>query len=232
MPPPAAAGRAEGHTGRPYTVRVVAQALHLIRHGEVDNPAGVIYGRLPGFGLSERGAAMAAMTADAIADLPVTRLIASPLLRTQQSAAPISDRFGLPIEPDDRVIESSNKLQGRVSRGAALFREPRDWAYFRNPLQPSWGEPYTEILHRMRLAVLDAFQSTAGGHVVIVSHQLPIWTVHRSVHREPLAHDPRRRRCALSSVTTFERRNGRLVETAYADPAAPLLAGAVDRGAT
>lgn len=213
-------------------MRVVAQALHLIRHGEVYNPAGVIYGRLPGFRLSERGEEMAARTADAIADLPVTRLIASPLLRTQQSAQPIAERFGLPIERDDRVIESANKLEGRVSRGGALLREPRDWPYFRNPLQPSWGEPYTAILARMRLAIADAFESTEHGHVVIVTHQLPIWTVHRAVAQQPLAHDPRRRRCALSSVTSFERRDGLLAEIAYADPAAPLLAHAVDRGAT
>ncbi|MDQ1513504.1 MAG: hypothetical protein QOC59_1346 [Microbacteriaceae bacterium] len=213
-------------------MRVVAQVLHLIRHGEVHNPAGVIYGRLPGFGLSDRGAAMAAMTARGIADLPVTRLIASPLLRTQQSAQPIAELFGLDIEPDERVIESANKLEGRVSRAGALLREPGDWRYFRNPLQPSWGEPYVEVLARMRAAVRDAFESTPNGHVVIVSHQLPIWTVHRSVSGLPLAHDPRRRRCALSSITTFERRDGRIVETAYADPAASVLAAAVDRGAT
>jgi broad specificity phosphatase PhoE len=68
--------------------------------------------------------------------------------------------------------------------------------------------------------------------VVIVSHQLPIWMVHRSVVGAPLAHDPRHRRCALSSVTTFAIRQGRVVETGYEDPAGALLVGAVDQGAT
>ncbi len=213
-------------------MRVVARALHLVRHGEVHNPAGVIYGRLPGFRLSERGQAMAAMTARALGDLPIRRLVASPLLRTQQSAQPIADLFGLPIESDDRLIESGNRLEGRVSRGGALFADVKDWPLFRNPLQPSWGEPYIRIVERMLQALRDIHESTEDGDVAIVSHQLPIWMVHRRVAGKPLPHDPRRRRCALSSVTSFTWRDGRLVETAYADPAASLLAAAVDQGAT
>ena len=196
------------------------------------NPAGVIYGRLPGFRLSERGEAMAAMTADALAELPVTRLIASPLLRTQQSAQPIAERFGLPIEQDERVIEAWNRFEGRVARGAALLKRPQDWPLLVNPARPSWGEPFVDLLHRMQPAVFDAIRGTSGGDVVIVSHQLPIFTVHRSVTGKPLVHDPRRRRCALSSVTSFAVRDGRLTEIDYRDPAAPLLAGAVDTGAT
>jgi len=130
------------------------------------------------------------------------------------------------------VIESGNKLEGRVSRGGALFSEVKDWPLFRNPLQPSWGEPYERIVERMRRALADIHGSTEGGDVVIVSHQLPIWMMHRSVTGKPLPHDPRRRRCALSSVTSFTWRDGRLVETAYADPAAPLLAQAADQGAS
>jgi broad specificity phosphatase PhoE len=220
------------HRGRPYTVGVVAQALHLIRHGEVDNPSGVIYGRLPGYPLSERGARMAAAAAEALEGEPITRLIASPLLRTQQSAAPIAEAFGLEIEPDERVIEAANLFEGRTTSGRAIARDPRAWRLLRNPSRPSWGEPYVEIVRRMNAAIVDALADTPSGQVVIVTHQLPIWMVHRSILGQPLPHDPRRRRCALSSITTLGRRGGRLVEIGYAEPAARLLAGAVDRGAT
>jgi broad specificity phosphatase PhoE len=204
--------------------------VHLVRHGEVHNPAGVVYERLPEFRLSDRGRAMAARTADWLADRPVTRLIASPLLRTQQSAQPIAETFGLAIEPDERVIEAGNRLAGRKV-GREVLRNPADWPLFINPLRPSWGEAFTEIRDRMRLAVLEALQAGDAEHdVVIVSHQLPIWMVHRSVEGAPLPHDPRRRRCALSSVTSFAIRDGRVVETGYADPAGSL--GAVDEGAT
>ncbi|HEV3068841.1 MAG TPA: histidine phosphatase family protein, partial [Streptosporangiaceae bacterium] len=33
--------------------------VHLLRHGEVDNPRGIIYGRLPGYHLSANGRLMA-----------------------------------------------------------------------------------------------------------------------------------------------------------------------------
>ena len=211
---------------------MVARALHLVRHGEVHNPAGVVYERLPEFRLSDRGQAMAATTAEWLADKPVTRLIASPLLRTQQSAQPIADTFGLEIEPDERVIEAGNRFAGRAV-GRSVLRNPADWLLFRNPLRPSWGEAFTEIRDRMRLVVLETLQSGDPEHdVVIVSHQLPIWMVHRSVEGAPLPHDPRHRRCALSSVTSFAIRDGRVQEIGYEDPAGALLLGAVDRGAT
>jgi len=209
---------------------VVARALHLVRHGEVHNPAGVVYERLPGFRLSDRGQAMAARTAEWLADKPVSRLVASPLLRTQQSAQPIADAFGLGIEPDERVIEAGNRFAGRNVR-QSVARHPQELALFRNPLRPSWGERFVEVRDRMRLAVLEALRAGDPEHdVVIVSHQLPIWMVHRSVVGAPLAHDPRHRRCALSSVTSFAIRDGRVVETGYEDPAAGIPA--VDQGAT
>lgn len=223
---------ADGHSSAPYTAGVVARALHLVRHGEVHNPAGVVYERLPGFRLSERGEAMAAMTAAWLADKPVARVVSSPLLRTQQSAQPIAATFGLEVEPDDRVIEGGNRFAGRAV-GRSVLRHPADLRLLVNPLRPSWGEAFTAIRDRMRPAVLEALLGGDPEHdVVIVSHQLPIWMVHRSVAGLPLAHDPRRRRCALSSVTSFALRDGRVVETGYEDPAAELRVGAIDLGAT
>jgi broad specificity phosphatase PhoE len=211
---------------------VVARALHLVRHGEVHNPAGVVYERLPDFRLSDRGRAMAAATAEWLADKRVDRLIASPLLRTQQSAQPIAEAFGLEIEPDVRVIEAGNRFAGRNVRESVLHH-PQELVLFRNPLRPSWGEAFVDIRDRMRLAVREALRQGDPEHdVVLVSHQLPIWMVHRSVVGAPLAHDPRGRRCALSSVTSFAIRDGRVVELGYEDPAGALLVGAVDQGAT
>lgn len=216
----------------PYTCGVPASALHLVRHGEVFNPGGVLYGRLDGFGLSDRGHRMAAVAAESLADRPIVRLVASPLQRTQESARPWSEAFALPIDREPRVIEPWNLFEGKVVRfGPTILRDRSAWPLLRRPLQPSWGEPYTQISQRMMAAIGEAYDSVDGGEVVIVSHQLPIWTVHRQVTGKPLYHDPRKRRCALSSITTLQRRDGRFVETAYADPAAALGVDAVDTGA-
>jgi broad specificity phosphatase PhoE len=205
-----------------------------VRHGEVFNPQGVLYGRLPGFGLSDLGRRMADAAA---ADLqshrrPVTAIVSSPLQRTQQSAEPISERFGLEVRLDDRIIEPTNRFEGKRMTGReSALRDVRNWSYLVNPWEPSWGEPFRSIADRMIQAMTDAAESVDSGDVVMVSHQLPIWMVHRRVVGKSLSHDPRRRRCALSSITTFERRGGRFVEVSYRDPASGLSAQATDVGA-
>ncbi|MEY4102720.1 MAG: hypothetical protein RIR88_854 [Actinomycetota bacterium] len=218
---------------------MVASQLHLVRHGEVFNPDRVLYGRLPSFGLSELGHEMAAAAAAELAarGRTVSRLIASPLQRTQESAAPVSRALGLDVSLDERVIEPTNAFEGKRMRGAnSALKDPANWRYLLNPLRPSWGEAYRSIADRMREAMTDAALSVDEGDVVIVSHQLPIWMVHRDVSQQPLFHDPRARRCALSSITTLElidpaRPELGFVEVGYTDPAAPLSAHALDVGA-
>jgi broad specificity phosphatase PhoE len=213
---------------------VPAEQIHLVRHGEVFNPQGVLYGRLPGFGLSDLGRRMADAAA---ADLqshrrPVAAIVSSPLQRTQQSAEPVAERFGLEVRLDDRIIEPTNRFEGKRMTGReSALRDVRNWSYLVNPWEPSWGEPFRSIADRMVQAMTDAADSVDSGDVVMVSHQLPIWMVHRRVTGRSLAHDPRRRRCALSSITSFERRNGRFVEVGYRDPASGLSAQATDVGA-
>ncbi|MBB5633384.1 broad specificity phosphatase PhoE [Cryobacterium mesophilum] len=211
-----------------------ASLVHLVRHGEVHNPDGVLYGRLPGYPLSELGERMAAAAAASVkADgRPVTKLVASPLQRAQESARPFSELFGLPIETDDRLIEPTNRFVGRTFEfGPQVILRPQSWQWVVNPFRPSWGEAYRSIADRMLAAIEDAWSSTASGDVVLVSHQLPIWTITRELAGEKLWHDPRKRRCSLSSITTLERREGKFVEVDYRDPARELLDKAVDTGA-
>lgn len=207
--------------------------LHLVRHGEVHNPEGVLYGRLPGFGLSELGLRMAESAARelAAADRTVGRLIASPLLRAQQSADPIAQTFGLQTATDERIIEPTNTFEGQVNRGGAAFKNPRYWYRFWNPLRPSWGEPYRSIADRVRAAMDEAWETSPEGDVVMVSHQAVIWMAHLDIAGRSLVHNPARRRCALSSITTFQQRGGRWFEVEYRTPAAELMGGAVDVGA-
>jgi broad specificity phosphatase PhoE len=210
---------------------VPADLIHLVRHGEVHNPDRVLYGRIPGYGLSELGKRMAKAAADSKVGHPITRLYASPLQRTQESAAPWSSNFGLPIITDDRLIEPWNDFEGTPGFGAKALRDPHLWPKLRNPFKPSWGEPYTQIAKRMLDIIEQAWSDTGSGEVVLVSHQLPIWMVHRTLAGERTFHDPRRRRCALSSITTLARAGDHFIEVDYQDPAAALQASAIDLGA-
>jgi broad specificity phosphatase PhoE len=208
---------------------VPADLIHLVRHAEVHNPEGILYGRLPGYHLSELGYRMAEVAADSFAGHPISRLVASPLLRAQESAQPWAERFGLEIHTDERIIEPTNYFEGKRMRSAV--KRPASWPRLANPLRPSWGEPYQRVIVRMLAAIEDARTAVDGGEVVLVSHQMPIVMVQRYVAGLHPMHNPSKRRCSLSSITTLQHRDGTLVEVGYAEPAKSLLAGAIDTGA-
>ncbi len=206
-----------------------AEFVRLVRHGEVHNPDRILYGRIPGYHLSELGHAMAALAAESLKGHDVVKLVASPLQRTQESARPWADLFGLPIETDERIIEPHNWFEG--SRMRERLRNPVSWPRLANPLRPSWGEPYESVKKRMFAAIEDAWSSVESGEVVLVSHQMPIVMVARSVAGRGAFHDPRKRRCSLSSITTLRREGDRFVEVDYQEPARELLAASIDLGA-
>lgn len=178
--------------------------VHLLRHGEVDNPDGILYGRIPGYGLSGSGNDMARIVADHVVALDLTHLVCSPLQRARETAAPISERLGLPVHIDDRLIEPTNVFEGsRFGVGDGSLKRPANWRHLWNPFRPSWGEPYSEIATRMRAAVQDARAAAEGHEALCVGHQLPIWTLRRSLEGRPLWHDPRKRECGLASLTSI-----------------------------
>jgi broad specificity phosphatase PhoE len=204
----------------------VRTVVHLVRHGLVENPHGVLYGRLPDYHLSVLGREMAATTATFLAGRDVTHLRCSPLERAQESMEPIAAVYPVPVTIDGRAIEAQNHLEGQqMSLGGPAMRDPKNWWLFRNPLKPSWGEPYAEIVERMRLVLRDAAAAAAGHEAIVVSHQLPIWMARCDAEGVRLAHDPRKRECALSSVTSFTLIDGRVTSVRYASPAAQLIPG-------
>ncbi len=203
--------------------------VHLVRHGEVHNPERILYGRLPGYRLSDRGEQMAATVGAHLAGADIALVRSSPLLRAQQTAAPIAAPHHLDVTTDQRLIESGNHFEGRrMGYGEAKLSDPRNWRWFLNPLRPSWGEPYREQVARVAAAVHDARAAAKGREAVLVLHQLPIWVTRRSAEGKPLFHDPRRRQCGLCSVTSLRFDGAALSGVDYAEPAAALYAGAVD----
>ena len=204
--------------------------VHLVRHGEVDNPTGILYGRRPGFHLTQLGRAMGEEVGRAFAaDHDVRYVMASPLERAQETAQPTATAFGLPIDIDDRLIEADNKFEGiAVNDNRLILAHPKFYSWYANPLQPSWGEPYTAIVRRMSGVIAHALTAARGGEAVLFSHQLPIWTMRRFIEQKPLAHDPRRRQCALASVTSLAFADSQLLSLTYWEPAADLVATAAD----
>ena len=192
--------------------------VHLVRHGEVHNPEKILYGRIPGYHLSSRGHSMAARTAESFRDHDVTYLAASPLQRAQETARPIAQVTGLNVDVDKTLIESGNRFEGLRTKGwrSQLWYPPR-WRHMVNPLEPSWGEPYEEILERMLRGVEHARAEAEGHEAVVVSHQLPIVTVQRHVQGKRLPHLSRE--CDLASVTSLVFEGADVVDWSYNRPA-------------
>jgi broad specificity phosphatase PhoE len=202
--------------------------VHLVRHGQVENPRRVLYGRLPGFHLSPGGRAQADVLAAWFAKTPVAAVLSSPLERAQQTAAPIAAAHGLEVRTDLRLIETSNLFEGVAGNVAwYILRHPAMWWKLRDLRTPSWGERNLDMVERVH-AVVDAVrEELAGRHVVLVSHQAPIWVARLAFERRRLPHWPGRRRCTLGSVTTLVFDGDQLAGVSYAEPAAAVLLGPV-----
>jgi broad specificity phosphatase PhoE len=206
--------------------------VHLLRHGEVHNPDGVLYGRLPGYRLSEDGVLMAKAAARWFAERDVTALFSSPMQRAVETAAPMAEAFDLPVTVDDGLLEADNHFEGMTfGVGKGSLRRPEHWRYMINPLRPSWGEPYKEIAARMRAAVIRAREAALGHEAVCVSHQLPIWVLRLHAEHRRLWHHPVKRECGLASVTSLSFEGTRLAEVTYREPAAGIAKGPSVAGA-
>jgi broad specificity phosphatase PhoE len=200
--------------------------VYLVRHGHVENPRRVLYGRLPGYHLSSRGQAQADLLAGHFAEVPVAAVVASPLERAQQTAIPIAAAHGLEVRTDLRLIETSNIFEGVAGNVAwYILRHPRLWWKLRDLRAPSWGERNVDMVERVH-AVVDAVREEfAGRQVVLVSHQAPIWVARLAFERRRLTHWPGFRRCTLASVTTLAFDGDQLTRISYAEPAASALLG-------
>ena len=197
----------------------------MVRHGEVHNPEKVLYGRLPAFQLSERGRRQAEVTAKFLQGRDVAAIISSPLERAVQTANPIAEWYGLPVETDHRLIESSSVFQGRrVEQGPEILKHPYIWKHIVNPFRPSWGEAYVTVAARAVAAVQDARDAYPGREVVLVTHQLPVWMARRAREGRRLWHRPDRRQCALASVTSMIYEGAELGWIEYVEPNGPASA--------
>lgn len=204
---------------------VSVTVVHLLRHGKVQNPDNILYGRLPGYRLAESGRAMAAGVAKYLAGSDVTHIVASSLQRAQETAAPLASTFGLPIVTDDRIIEAANDFEGlEFGLNGQTLGRPQTWVKLRDPRKPSWGEPYLDIAHRMLAAIYDAVQAAAGHQAVLVSHQLPIVTARRYLDGQRLWHNPSRRECSVASLTSLSFTNGVFTGSSYTEPVAHIAA--------
>jgi broad specificity phosphatase PhoE len=200
-------------------------SVHVVRHGEVENPNKILYGRQSGWFLSKRGEEMAKVLGDWAKPLNIGAVHASPLERAQQTAKPMADAHNLTINTDERLIEAANVFEGKpFGVGDGVLRQPSAWPKLWNPWKPSWGEPYVDQVNRMLAAVFAARDAANGKDAIVVSHQLPIWILRSAIEGRRFLHDPRKRICTLASVTSIHFDDeGLITNLTYSEPAKHLL---------
>ena len=203
----------------------MSSTVHVLRHGEVENPNKILYGRQPGWYLSARGQEMAATLGEWSKSIDLGALHVSPLQRAQETAAPIAAAHKIAITTDERLIEAANIFEGKsFELGSGVLKHPSSWRHLYNPWKPSWGEPYVEQINRMLAAVFAAKEAAKGKDAICVSHQLPIWILRSAIENRRLLHDPRKRECTLASVTSIHfDSDGVISGTSYSEPARHLL---------
>ena len=199
--------------------------VHVARHGEVENPQKILYGRQPGWRLSNRGQQMAEALGEWSQSLDIGALHVSPLQRAQETAAPIPRAHSIEITTDERLIEAANIFEGKsFELGSGVLKHPASWRHLYNPWKPSWGEPYEEQINRMLAAIFAANKAANGKDAIVVSHQLPIWILRSAIEGRSLLHDPRKRICTLASVTSVHFDDeGVISGISYSEPAGHLL---------
>lgn len=214
-----------------------ATTIHFVRHGEVHNPDHILYERLPGFHLSDRGRRMAEATARYLAASPQTNTAAavysSPLDRTRETAQAILTALNetrmvrneepLELVTDQRIIEAGNNFRGtRIGHGEGALWRNGNWRLVTNLWKPSWGESYRQIAARVSAFAQEKVREHAGQQIIVVSHESPIWSYRHLLETGHPEHNMLLRHTALASVTsiTYDSQTGNVMSITYVDPAA------------
>ncbi|MDR3578087.1 MAG: phosphoglycerate mutase family protein [Anaerolineaceae bacterium] len=139
----------------------------LIRHGEVENPYGIFYGRLPRFGLSVHGRRQAAAAAQALTSCAAAPLaiFCSPMLRTRQTAQMIASR--IPGE-GRHVAKLLNEVYSPYDGCPMAELQSRDWEIYEG-IPANYEQP-ADVLARILKFVAGARRSFPGGRVLAVTH--------------------------------------------------------------
>ena len=151
--------------------------LHLVRHGQVENPQKIVYGRQRGWRLSDRGRAEAEAVARHLGGRPIARVYTSPLERAMQTATVIAGTCGGEVEPRDDLLEAllCAPWEGRPWREVKRERSG-EWArYLFRPLEVGG---VAEDLRALATRMESALRAIAAAHpdqqVVAVSHGDPL----------------------------------------------------------
>ncbi|MBD3281816.1 hypothetical protein GF391_03660 [Candidatus Uhrbacteria bacterium] len=146
--------------------------VYLVRHGEVENPEGINYGRQPGWHLSKEGKSQISKVSQKIKDkgLKICKIVASPLERAQETAGILSQTLDVAVATDPRLTEwDTGKWIGRTMQD---FYE--NSGYYSDAMVTKGMEPLNDLANRVISAIQDAVTTCSTGDIIICSHREPM----------------------------------------------------------
>jgi len=143
--------------------------IYLMRHGGVDNPQNLLYERLPGFPLSEKGKKQVVEVAERLKtqSIPFCRIVSSPLERARQTADIVADKISLKVETDERLTEWGT---GKW-KGMPLNQFVNESGYYTKPIKMDGLEPHEQAAERVLSVIKELLHECAGKTSLVVSHR-------------------------------------------------------------
>ena len=190
--------------------------VHVMRHGEVHNPTGILYGRLARLLTCPSAVWLRRKPSHARWQTTTSCSSWHPVAARTGNRRANRRHHGLEVATDPDLIESFNYFEGRrMSPGDGAWRDPRVWWMLRNPFGPSWGEPYKEIAARMTRG--DRQGACEGGRTRGDRGESPTARGNAAPEApgQRLSHDPRRRQCNLASLTSLVFDGDELIDLRY-----------------
>ena len=145
-----------------------------IRHGEVENPDHVVYGRSPGFPLTAAGLAAARALGEALRAADVVGVYASSLDRARQAAEALAEPHGLAVTVDDHLIEWGGLARWQGRPWAEAMKEPAVIEMYADPVGNCPDDPLDRVGARVIAWADDATAAHPEGIVLGVSHEAPL----------------------------------------------------------
>lgn len=184
----------------------MASVVHLVRHGEVENPDGIVYADLVGFGLSDVGRRQAAWASAHLAAHPITAVYASPLARARETARAIALPHGLEplLLPEATEWSLMSRWAGLPWADLDIHFPGELGAYLKDPIALDFApESVTELALRVGRAIDALADRHSGQEVVAVSHQDPIQAarLHLTGQHLGLLHQDKPRHCEVISLS-------------------------------
>lgn len=146
--------------------------LLLVRHGQATyNVEGRHPGHLPHVPLTDEGRRQAHMVAVALAALPLSAVVSSPLQRARDTAAIIARGWALPLRLDPRLLDTNvGPFAGKT--GVELKDVPAWRAFLEHPTEPPPGVESLADVQARALATIEelARASRLGDYLVVVTH--------------------------------------------------------------